>query len=197
METIPTRDSQGSCLRCQAPLAKGAHYCPLCGVSVSEAATGEYTRYDLDRFFNYALDMLCIAGIDGYFKLVNPAFERLTGLKRHEVAGRTLKEVLPGEDPVWIQRFGAVALTGEPIFALIAVQPSGLAPSSVLSLARRTSEASRPAACAAALRKTASSASVAKRSPRSPRSPRSAGRGTSAGVTRTTKVLLGSDTKRK
>ena len=52
---------------------------------------------------------------DYRFLDINPAFERLTGLKRHEVAGRTLKEVLPGEDPAWIQRYGAVALTGEPI----------------------------------------------------------------------------------
>ena len=45
---------------------------------------------------------------------VNPAFERLTGLKRENVVGKTRNEVLPGDDPVWLQRFGKVALGGEP-----------------------------------------------------------------------------------
>ncbi len=59
-----------------------------------------------------------ICGEDGtpcdyLFLEVNPAFERLTGLKRADVIGRTVREVLPGEDPYWIHRFGEVALTGQ------------------------------------------------------------------------------------
>jgi PAS domain S-box-containing protein len=43
---------------------------------------------------------------------INPAFERLTGLGR-EIIGKTVREVLPGIEPSWIEAYGEVALTGE------------------------------------------------------------------------------------
>ena len=46
---------------------------------------------------------------------VNPAFEQLTGLKREDVVGKTVLQVLPDEDPKWIEIYGSVALTGEPV----------------------------------------------------------------------------------
>ncbi len=51
---------------------------------------------------------------DYRFLEINPAFEQLTGLKRADVLGKTLKEVLPNEDPKWLEVFGRVALSGEP-----------------------------------------------------------------------------------
>ncbi len=53
--------------------------------------------------------------VDYIFLEVNDAFERLTGLKRGEIAGRRVREVLPGieNDPAdWIGAYGQVALTG-------------------------------------------------------------------------------------
>lgn len=73
------------CLRCQTALAAGSNYCHSCGVSIIAAATGEYPIYDFERLFNYAIDLMCIAGTDGYFKVVNPAFERVLGYTSKEL----------------------------------------------------------------------------------------------------------------
>jgi PAS domain S-box-containing protein len=51
---------------------------------------------------------------DCRFLEINPAFERLTGLRREKVVGRLLTEVLPDENPQWLARYGQVALSGEP-----------------------------------------------------------------------------------
>jgi PAS domain S-box-containing protein len=52
--------------------------------------------------------------VDYRFVDVNPAFERLTGLKKPDVVGRTMKEVLPGEASLWVKAYGSVALSGAP-----------------------------------------------------------------------------------
>ncbi|MFZ0959706.1 MAG: PAS domain S-box protein [Terriglobia bacterium] len=47
---------------------------------------------------------------------VNPAFERLTGLSRSRIVGRSAMEVLPDLEEYWIKLYGQVAATGEPAF---------------------------------------------------------------------------------
>lgn len=51
---------------------------------------------------------------DYRFLDVNPAFEAVTGLRAEDILGRTVLEVLPGTERVWIERYGKVALTGVP-----------------------------------------------------------------------------------
>ncbi len=46
---------------------------------------------------------------------VNPQFERFTNLRRNEIIGKTVLEVLPHTETEWIENFGNVALTGKPI----------------------------------------------------------------------------------
>jgi PAS domain S-box-containing protein len=48
------------------------------------------SKSELEQFFDLTLDLLCIAGYDGYFKLLNPAFERLLGYPRQELMSRPL-----------------------------------------------------------------------------------------------------------
>jgi PAS domain S-box-containing protein len=51
---------------------------------------------------------------DYRFVDVNPAFERLTGLRRSHIVGRTALEILPGLEEYWIKLYGRVTTTGEP-----------------------------------------------------------------------------------
>jgi PAS domain S-box-containing protein len=53
--------------------------------------------------------------VDYIFLEVNAAFEKLTGLKKENIIGKRITEVLPGteKDPAdWIGKYGEVALTG-------------------------------------------------------------------------------------
>ena len=52
--------------------------------------------------------------IDYRFIEINPAFEKITGLMGADIVGKTALEVLPGLEPIWIENYGKVALTGEP-----------------------------------------------------------------------------------
>ncbi|MDA3935700.1 MAG: PAS domain S-box protein [Actinomycetota bacterium] len=51
---------------------------------------------------------------DYRFLSVNAAFESLTGLRGEDIIGRTVQDVIPDIEPVWIERYGAVATTGVP-----------------------------------------------------------------------------------
>jgi diguanylate cyclase (GGDEF)-like protein/PAS domain S-box-containing protein len=46
---------------------------------------------------------------------VNPAFEKLTGVSASQLIGKTILDVMPDTEKYWIDIFGRVALTGEPI----------------------------------------------------------------------------------
>ncbi len=47
--------------------------------------------------------------VDYRFLALNPAFERLTGLTAAGVLNKTVREVLPGIEPSWIENYGRVA----------------------------------------------------------------------------------------
>jgi PAS domain S-box-containing protein len=73
-------------------------------------------------------EIICDAAgkpVDYRFLDVNPAFERQTGLARADTVGRTLSQVLPGAEPEWVERYGRVALTGEPTHFRLHAGPLG------------------------------------------------------------------------
>ncbi|MDD5556123.1 MAG: response regulator [bacterium] len=51
-----------------------------------------------DRIFSLSTDMLCIAGFDGYFKQVNPAFTRTLGWLREEMLQKRLADLAHPDD---------------------------------------------------------------------------------------------------
>ncbi len=52
--------------------------------------------------------------VDYRFLEVNPAYEKLTGLRASKIIGKTVLEILPETEPEWISDFGNVAITGKP-----------------------------------------------------------------------------------
>lgn len=53
--------------------------------------------------------------VDYRFIVVNPAFEKLTGLRAENIVGKTVLEVMPNTEPYWIETYGRVACTGDPV----------------------------------------------------------------------------------
>ena len=53
---------------------------------------------DLERFFALSPDLMCVAGFDGYFKRLNPSWERTLGFKSEELLARPYVEFVHPDD---------------------------------------------------------------------------------------------------
>ena len=53
---------------------------------------------ELDRFFRLSLDMLCVADLDGYFKRVNPVWERVLGWSESDLTSRPYMDFIHPDD---------------------------------------------------------------------------------------------------
>ncbi len=73
------------------------------------------TDFDLEPFFTRSHDYLCIAGFDGYFRKVNPAFIKLMGYTREELFERPIYELVHPQDRQRTAETRARILEGIPL----------------------------------------------------------------------------------
>ena len=67
------------------------------------------------RFFDAAVDMLCIADVDGFIRLVNPAWERVLGWTPDELCGRPYLDFVHPDDAEATIRAGEALTRGDSI----------------------------------------------------------------------------------
>lgn len=79
-------------------------------------ASGESreARFERDRFFDLSMDLLCIAGTDGYFKRVNSAWERTLGFSREELCAKPFIEFVHPDDRIRTQEVMKQLSCGQP-----------------------------------------------------------------------------------
>ncbi|HEY0514739.1 MAG TPA: response regulator [Thermoanaerobaculia bacterium] len=58
----------------------------------------EHAEQERDRFFDMSVELLCIAGVDGYFKQLNPAWEQALGWTIEELRSRPFIELVHPDD---------------------------------------------------------------------------------------------------
>jgi PAS domain S-box-containing protein len=53
---------------------------------------------EFKKFFDASIDMMCIANTDGYFKRINPAFERVLGWTTEQLIDRPFMDIIHPDD---------------------------------------------------------------------------------------------------
>lgn len=78
--------------------------------------TDEASDIPLDEhFFRLSIDLLCVAGLDGYFKRLNPAWETTLGFSIEELRSRPMIEFIHPDDRAATRELAVQLLRGEPV----------------------------------------------------------------------------------
>ncbi len=71
---------------------------------IQDITEWKHAEREVDRLFEATPDFLCIAGLDGYFKRVNPTFERLLGYTEEESLATPFVDLVHPDDIAATQR---------------------------------------------------------------------------------------------
>ncbi|VTT99254.1 multi-sensor hybrid histidine kinase : Multi-sensor hybrid histidine kinase OS=Chthoniobacter flavus Ellin428 GN=CfE428DRAFT_3487 PE=4 SV=1: PAS: PAS_4: PAS_3: GAF: PAS_4: PAS_3: HisKA: HATPase_c: Response_reg [Gemmataceae bacterium] len=85
----------------------------ICGILRDITALVAAQR-EFERLWLNAPEPLCVAGFDGYFKRVNPAWTRLLGWSEEELLARPCAEFIHPDDRVRTAEAGRAAAAGQP-----------------------------------------------------------------------------------
>ncbi|MBE0662453.1 MAG: PAS domain S-box protein [Bacteroidales bacterium] len=83
---------------------------------VTDRKTTEDKLRSGDRIFNHALDMLCIAGFDGYFKVLNPSWSRVLGWSQEEMLAKPWIDFVHPDDIDATKNIGSTIVNGKEVY---------------------------------------------------------------------------------
>lgn len=90
---------------------------PIYGLGMVEDITDrKQTQEEYNRLFNLSLDLLCIAGFDGYFKKVNPAWTKVLGWSQEEMMSKPWLDFVHQEDHSNTVDIGERLISGKSVF---------------------------------------------------------------------------------
>ncbi len=86
--------------------------------SPRSSSPGAHAGTERDRLFEHSLDLLCIAGLDGYFRQVNPSWTRVLGWTETELLSRPVHDFMHPDDRERTLQARAALAKGVPVRGL-------------------------------------------------------------------------------